>query len=116
MQHQSFQNATLSAAKASAIIFVTASLTSIASAANDPIDFRPSAQAGSFRQAKVIVEVEGKLKLNADGKEPKHLPLKVQGELHYFERVLRKPSNGPTFACSAPINQPRQKSACMNPI
>lgn len=37
---------------------------------------------------KVLVEVEGKLKLNADGQEVKHLPLKVQGELQYVERVL----------------------------
>jgi hypothetical protein len=57
-------------------------------AANEPVDFRPAAKAGSFRQAKVIVEVEGKLKLNADGKEVKHLPFKVAGELHYIERVL----------------------------
>src|SRR5205085_5013525 len=57
-------------------------------AANDTVDFRPAAKAGSFRQCKVVVEVEGKLKLNADGKEVRHLPLKVQGELHYIERVL----------------------------
>jgi hypothetical protein len=57
-------------------------------AANETVDFRPAAKAGSFRQSKVIVEVEGKLKLNADGKEVKHLPFKVQGELNYVERVL----------------------------
>lgn len=52
------------------------------------VDFRPATKVGSFRQAKAIVEVEGKLRLNADGQEVKHLPIKVQGELHYTERVL----------------------------
>ena len=69
-------------------LFLTATVAPLARAATDTVDFRPAAKAGSFRQSKVIVEVEGKLKLNADGKEVKHLPLKVQGELHYIERVL----------------------------
>ena len=38
---------------------------------------------------KVIVEVEGKLKLNPDGKEVQHLPLKVAAELSYAERSPR---------------------------
>jgi hypothetical protein len=32
--------------------------------------------------------VEGKLKLNADGKEVTHLPLKVQADLHFDQRIL----------------------------
>jgi hypothetical protein len=72
----------------SAAVIAAALTLCAASRADDIVDFRPSSQAGSFRQAKVTVEVEGKLKLNADGQELKHLPLKVQGELHYAERVL----------------------------
>jgi hypothetical protein len=59
-----------------------------ASAATDLIDLRPVTPVGSYRQVKAVVEVEGKLKLNADGKEVQHLPLKVQAELQYAERVL----------------------------
>ena len=44
--------------------------------ATDVVDLHPATQAGGYRQAKVVVEVEGKLKLNADGEEVKHLPLK----------------------------------------
>jgi hypothetical protein len=58
-------------------------------APKDPtIDLRPGAQPNSYREVKAIVEVEGKLKLNADGQDVKHLPIKVNGELHYVERVL----------------------------
>jgi hypothetical protein len=71
-----------------ALLYVTVVLSAPALAASDVVDFRPAAQMGSYRQAKVVVEVEGKLKLNADGQEVKHLPLKVQGELNYVERVL----------------------------
>jgi len=58
-----------------------------AAQAADTVDFRTPG-AISYRQAKVLVEVEGKLKLNAEGKELKHLPLKASGELQYVERVL----------------------------
>jgi len=57
-------------------------------AATDLVDLRPTTQVGSYRQTKVVVDVEGKLKLNADGKEVQHLPLKVHAELQYAERVL----------------------------
>jgi len=89
-----FRNAPLDARGKHRALSATISLLLIAGrpiplhAANETVEFRPAAKAGTFRQAKVIVEVEGKLKLNADGKEVKHLPLKVQGELHYLERVL----------------------------
>ena len=63
-------------------------LASTASAATDLVDLRPPTQAGGYRVVKAIVDVEGKLKLNPDGKEVQHLPLKVSGELNYSERVL----------------------------
>jgi hypothetical protein len=55
--------------------------------AADPIDFTKRV-AVEYRQARLLVEVEGKLKLNGDSKEVKHVPLKASGELLYFERVL----------------------------
>src|SRR5262245_41678376 len=57
-------------------------------AADDPVDLRAAVRPGRLQQTKVVIETEGKLKLNADGQEVKHLPLSVRGELHYFERVL----------------------------
>jgi hypothetical protein len=57
-------------------------------ATSDLVDLRPGSQAGGYRQCKVVVEVEGKLKLNADGKEVTHLPVKAKAELEYAERVL----------------------------
>jgi len=56
--------------------------------ASDLVDLRPPPQAGGFRQVRVVVEVEGKLKLNSDGKDVQHLPLKVAAELNYVERVF----------------------------
>src|SRR6478672_10853739 len=53
--------------------------------AAEPIDFSKRA-AAEYRQAKLLVEIDGKLKLNGDGKEVKHVPLKASGELHYLER------------------------------
>src|SRR5262245_6679594 len=67
---------------------VMASFAAVALADNEIVDFRASAQVGSQRHAKVVMEVEVQLKLNADGQEVKHLPIKVQGELEYVERVL----------------------------
>ena len=54
----------------------------------ETVDFRPTTQVGSYRQAKAVIDVEGKLKLNADGQEVKHLPLKVHADLQYVERVV----------------------------
>jgi hypothetical protein len=60
----------------------------VAWAASDLVDLRPTTPVGSCRLVKAVIEVEGKLKLNADGKEVQHLPLKVQGQMQYAERVL----------------------------
>ncbi|HEY2415699.1 MAG TPA: hypothetical protein VGI40_25900 [Pirellulaceae bacterium] len=61
--------------------------------AAEPIDFTKRA-AVEYRQAKLLVEVEGKLKLNGDSKEVKHVPLKATGELYYFERLLPAAKKG----------------------
>src|SRR4051794_13192939 len=56
-----------------AVIFGAAELV-----AAEPIDFTKRATV-EYRQAKLMVEVEGKLKLNGDSKEVKHVPLKGTG-------------------------------------
>jgi hypothetical protein len=61
--------------------------------AAEPIDFSKRA-AAEYRQAKLLVEIDGKLKLNGDGKEVKHVPLKASGELHYLERLLPATKKG----------------------
>jgi hypothetical protein len=84
-----FQNATAKQAVLGLAVSIALG-ESAARAATDSYDLRPSAAGNTYRQAKVLVEVEGKLKLNADGKELKHLPIKVQGELQYVERVVKQ--------------------------
>jgi hypothetical protein len=61
----------------------------------ETVDFRSPA-AISYRQAKVLVEVEGKLKLNGEGQELKHLPLKASGELQYVERAISAGKQSPS--------------------
>ena len=47
-----------------------------------------SLEAGETRQVKVVLEVTGELKLNADGRQVTRLPLQVRADLLYAERVL----------------------------
>lgn len=56
--------------------------------AAEPISLTPSQGAGTHQQAKIVVEVEGSLRINADGSEVKHLPMKVEANLSYVERTL----------------------------
>jgi hypothetical protein len=74
-------------------VLMAATLCSALVLAGEPIDFTKRA-AVEYRQAKLVVEVEGKLKINGDGKETKHVPLKATGELHYFERLLPAAKKG----------------------
>src|SRR5688500_16902318 len=75
-----------------------------ASAATDLIDLRPVTPLGSYRQVKAVVEVEGNLKLNADGKQVQHLPLKVQAEMQYAERVLAQAKQWADFRLARAYN------------
>src|SRR5438132_6428336 len=70
------------------VIFAVLHSFGLAEGATDIVDLRPPAQAGGYRQAKIVVEVEGKLTLNADGQEVKHLPLRAKAELQYVERAV----------------------------
>lgn len=53
------------------------------------VDLRTVPAAGSHQRVKVILDVEGQLKLNADGQGIKHIPIKAQAELEYVERTLQ---------------------------
>lgn len=53
-------------------------------------------QAGDLSQVRIAVEVDGKLKINPDGKKVRELPLKVDGELLYDERWLEAGPAAPT--------------------
>ena len=54
----------------------------------ETVDLIAGDSAGSYRQVRVIVEVEGKLKVNPDGKEVQHVPIKATAEMQYVERTL----------------------------
>jgi hypothetical protein len=59
-----------------------------AHAAPETFQLRANIAAGSQQQVKVVVETTGDLKLNADGSEVKRLPIKVEANLSYVERIL----------------------------
>ena len=56
--------------------------------AGNGYDLKPSQSLGKFQRVKVVLEVNGKLKLNAAGSSVSKLPIKVKGELLYDERML----------------------------
>lgn len=70
--------------------------------------FRPAQSPGWHQQVKVIVEVEGNLKLNPDGSDVKHLPLKVTADLQYVERTL---AAGSALASSRTVRNYSQATA-----
>ena len=63
-------------------------LTSARPCAAQVVDLRPAPPASGHQQVRVVLEVEGKLKLNPDGKEVQHVPMKATAELQYVERTL----------------------------
>lgn len=56
--------------------------------AAEVVDLRGVDTVDSHQQVRVVVEVEGKLKVNLDGKAVQHVPLKATAELQYVERTL----------------------------
>lgn len=108
-QKSSFLAIAVRVVPARAAILLTTSFIATSLAAGDVVDFRPAAQAGSVRQARLVVEVEGKLKLNADGKDVKHLPLKIEGELQYAERVLSQSKQWTETLCARTYHLARAK-------
>ena len=49
---------------------------------------RPDNIAGRIERVRTVVEINGQLRLNADGSEVKHLPLNVHADLSYIQRTL----------------------------
>jgi hypothetical protein len=54
----------------------------------ETVDLRGVDSADSHQQVRVVVEVEGKLRVNLDGKAVQHVPMKATAELQYVERTL----------------------------
>jgi hypothetical protein len=69
-----------------AILVAFAGLPVVAGA--EVVDLRGVDSADSHQQVRVVVEVEGKLKVNLDGKAVQHVPMKATAELQYVERTL----------------------------
>lgn len=61
---------------------------SLASGAETAYDLSTDYPSGLTQQVRVVIEVAGELKVNADGKEVKRLPLEVAAEMAYSERRL----------------------------
>jgi hypothetical protein len=64
--------------------------------ANEPIDLRPQPRSGTT-QVRALIASEGKLKLNADGQEVKHVAVKADAELTYVERLLEQRNHSSDF-------------------
>ena len=63
-------------------------LASGATYAAETYTFQAEQAEGDHRAVKVVVDVEGELKVNSDGAEVKRLPLKAHADLQYVERRL----------------------------
>ncbi|MBP88094.1 MAG: hypothetical protein CMJ64_15455 [Planctomycetaceae bacterium] len=59
-------------------------------AAEETYDLSVKQATSGANLVKAIVEVSGKLKLNADGTKVSELPLRVRGELEYAERTIEQ--------------------------
>jgi hypothetical protein len=57
------------------------------------VDLSVTQIAGAHQQVRVVLEIEGQLNLNPDGKEVTHLPVKGQADLSYVERTLSVSQN-----------------------
>lgn len=74
----------------SAALFVLATwAASLSQGRAETIDLRAAPAINAHQQVRAIIEVEGKLKLNPDGKEVQHVPIKATAELQYVERTLQ---------------------------
>jgi hypothetical protein len=61
------------------------------------VNLSASNSGSGYQEVRVVIEVEGKLKVNPDGKEVQHVPLKATADLQYVERALEgKLRSGPT--------------------
>jgi hypothetical protein len=58
------------------------------------VNLTASTTGSGYQEVRVVVEVEGKLKVNSDGKEVQHVPLKATANLQYVERLLSATNPG----------------------
>ncbi|HUE72222.1 MAG TPA: hypothetical protein VMP01_15165 [Pirellulaceae bacterium] len=58
------------------------------SAAEGEIDLTPRAVAGRVQQVHTVVEVQGKLAINPDGKSVRRLPMEAKADLRFTEKFL----------------------------
>ncbi|MDX1943862.1 MAG: hypothetical protein SFU86_00530 [Pirellulaceae bacterium] len=73
---------------ASLAVLGSALLASFNLPAAETYELRSAEKVDSHFETKVVVQVEGQLKLNADGSSVKRLPVKVDANLHYVQRTL----------------------------
>ena len=69
---------------------------SVTASAADPqvVNLTASTSGSGYQEVRVVVEVEGKLKVNSDGKEVQHVPLTATADLQYVERLLNATKAG----------------------
>ena len=53
-----------------------------------PVDLRPPSSIEGYRRVRAVVQIEGKLKVNADGQGVRHVPLKGEAEWDFTQRTL----------------------------
>ena len=53
-----------------------------------PVDLRPPRSSDGYRRVRAVIQVEGKLKVNADGQGVRHVPLKGEAEWDFTQRTL----------------------------
>ncbi len=63
----------------------------------------PTAQEGSFRRLTAVVELEGELKLNPDGKKITTKPIQVIGKYEFDEKLLALPVESKTTKTTNPL-------------
>ena len=73
-----------------AVLCLVAALPPVGARSAEKTRLTPANEAGQLQRVKVVAEVRGQLKLNADGKKVTQKPLEVKGELVYEERQLEQ--------------------------
>lgn len=80
-------SASLLSLVAAALTLAAATQPARGRAAEDRVDLSPPSQPLTL-QVRALIEVQGELKTNIDGKEVRRLPVKVAAEQQYIERTL----------------------------
>lgn len=78
--------------------------------AASPVRLTPTAKVGSFRRVTSVVEVEGELKLNPDGKKVTTKPIQVIGKYEFDEKLLALGGDDKAAKSAAPLRAIRHYS------